>query len=94
MILGGILGTIGAGITVIQKLYTIICGRLIYGFACGLLSVAMPRVIEETIPDKYLGVFRGLYCCSFVLANLIANFVSVFLPPEQCTLLLAESPIT
>ncbi len=46
LILAAIIGSIGAGITIIQRFYAIIIGRLIYGFCCGLIAITLPRVME------------------------------------------------
>ena len=45
-----VIGIIGVGVTLIPKFYFLIFGRLIYGFASGVLSVANPRMIEEYVP--------------------------------------------
>ena len=94
LILAAIIGSIGAGITIIQRFYAIIIGRLIYGFSCGLIAITMPRVMEETIPGELVGVFGGLYCLSFAFATLVAYGMAAFLPPESQTEKLAESSVT
>ena len=94
LILAAIIGSIGAGITIIQRFYAIIVGRLIYGFSCGLIAITMPRVMEETIPGELVGVFGGLYCLSFAFATLVAYGMAAFLPPESQIEQLAVSPVT
>ena len=69
-------------------------GRLIYGFSNGFIAIAMPRTMEETIPNAWIGMFGGLYCLSFALATMIAYFMAYFLPPEEDTVALAASPVT
>ena len=81
LILASFIGSIGAAITIYQNIYSIIIGRLIYGFSCGLIAITMPRVMEETIPGEWMGMFGGLYCLSFAFATLVAYAMAVFLPP-------------
>jgi hypothetical protein len=45
-----ILGLVGVIMTLVLDIYCILIGRLIYGFAGGLLNVAIPRYIYEAIP--------------------------------------------
>jgi MFS family permease len=94
LILGAVIGSCGAAITIYQNFYAIICGRLIYGFSCGLLAITMPRVMEETVPGELVGMFGGCYCLSFAFATLVAYAMAVFLPPENDTAALATSPVT
>ena len=89
MIAAAVIGIIGAAITVYQRFSTIIIGRLIYGFSCGMLAISMPRVMEETVPGEFVGMFGGCYCLSFAFAVLVAYFMAVFLPPESDTVALA-----
>lgn len=59
-----------------------------------MLAISMPRVMEETVPGEWVGLFGGCYCLSFAFAVLVAYFMAVFLPPESDTVALAESPVT
>lgn len=67
---------------------------MIYGFSCGLIAITMPRVMEETVPGEYVGLFGGCYCLSFAFATLVAYAMAVFLPPENDSEALATSPVT
>lgn len=91
---GAVVGIIGAAITIYQKFWAIILGRLIYGFSCGMLAISMPRVMEETIPGEWVGTMGGFYCLSFAFATLIAYAMAAFLPPESEPEELATSPVT
>lgn len=75
------IGIVGAAITIYQRFWAIMLGRFIYGFSNGFIAISMPRTMEETIPNKYIGMFGGLYCLSFALATMIAYFMAYFLPP-------------
>ena len=55
---------------------------MIYGFSCGIIAIAMPRTMEETVPLNLVGLFGGLYCLSFAIATLIGYFQAVVLPPD------------
>lgn len=84
----------GTAITIYQKYWAIILGRLIYGYSVGIIAIAMPRLMEETVPGKLTGFFGGLYCLSFATATLIAYALAVFLPPDTDTEAIAESHVT
>ena len=43
----------------------------------------MPRLMEETVPNRLVGFFGSLYCLSFAVATLIAYGLAVFLPPDE-----------
>ena len=66
-----------------QSFWAIICGRLIYGFSVGIIAIAMPRLMEESVPSSLVGFYGGLYCLSFATATLIAYALAVFLPPAD-----------
>lgn len=93
MILSAFIGIIGTGITIYENFWAIIIGRLIYGFSVGIIAIAMPRLMEETVPGYLTGFFGGLYCLSFATATLMAYACAVFLPKDTETELLAESNI-
>ena len=44
------IGTVGVSLTLISNFYFLITGRLIYGFASGIFTVANVRMIEEYVP--------------------------------------------
>jgi hypothetical protein len=37
-----------------------------------MLAIAMPRVMEETVPSERIGIMAGLYALSFAFAQLVA----------------------
>lgn len=79
------MGIIGAGISMVQNVTYIMLGRIIYGFSVGLIAIAMPRSMEETVPEHTVGTFGGLYCLSFATAVLTAYLLALILPPESDT---------
>lgn len=60
----------------------------------GIIAIAMPRLMEETVPAKYCGAYGGLYCLSFATATLMAYAFAVFLPPDSDKEALADSAVT
>lgn len=48
----------------------------------GIIAIAMPRVMEETVPVNMVGFYGGLYCLSFATATLLAYALAVFLPKD------------
>ena len=52
LILSAVIGIVGTGITIYDRsFWAIIVGRLIYGFSVGIIAIAMPRLMEETVPN-------------------------------------------
>ena len=49
------IGTAGVVMTLFLNFYMIFFGRIIFGFASGVLTVATPRYIEEYVPLKHYG---------------------------------------
>ena len=43
--------------TVFLNIYAICLGRLFFGFFAGIYQLAVPRMIEETVPVYLLGIF-------------------------------------
>ena len=79
------IGMVGVTITLIPNFYAIICGRMLYGFSCGVIAVATARLTEETVPLKIVSFMSGLYCVSFPFATLCADFMASILPPDDDT---------
>lgn len=53
----------------VMNSFTVIClGRLIFGFATGVLLAAAPKIVEETVPAKIQDFGFG------TSTNLIINF--------------------
>ena len=75
----------GTAITVWEDYWAIIVGRLLYGFSVGITAIAMPRIMEETVPQNLVGFYAGMYCLSFAAATLFAYMCAVFLPPDGDT---------
>ena len=85
IIIAVIIGVIGASIAIYESVWAILVGRLIYGFGCGLIAIAMPRSMEETVPEHTVGTYAGLYCLSFATSVLIAYLLALILPQDTNT---------
>ena len=83
LIISAFVGMLGTGITMIQNFWAIVIGRFIYGLSVGMIAIAMPRLMEETVPNRLVGLFGSLYCLTFAVATLIAYALAVFLPPDE-----------
>lgn len=76
------IGTTGAAIAVFENITAILIGRLIHGLSVGLIAIAMPRSMEETVPEHTVGTYGGLYSLSFATAVLFAYLMALILPPD------------
>lgn len=74
---------IGAGITLILTVPTIIIGRFICGIAAGILTMCNAKSIVETVPVKYNGVFGALTNILICYGGLIALSLGLALPDEE-----------
>ena len=83
LLISALIGIIGTAITIVENFWAIIFGRLLYGFSVGIIAIAMPRLMEETVPLNLTGAYGGLYCLSFAFATLLAYALAVFLPPDK-----------
>ena len=88
------IGIIGTAITIWENYAAIIVGRLLYGFSVGIIAIAIPRIMEETVPINLVGFYAGLYCLSFAAATLFAYCFAVFLPPDDDTDALKATYVT
>jgi MFS family permease len=50
LIISCIIGIIGVSLSLIEIIYILLIGRFIYGLSIGLISVAIPRYIDEVVP--------------------------------------------
>jgi MFS family permease len=44
------LGIVGCGLSIVKQMAVLCIGRFVYGFSAGMLVVAAPKVIAETVP--------------------------------------------
>lgn len=62
---------IGASLTLVETLPTILVGRFVKGLAASVFQMASLKSLFETVPQKYYGVFASL-------TNIFLNFSGVF----------------
>lgn len=56
---------------------------MLYGFATGLISVTMPRYMDEVLPSKLISLYGGFWAFSFAIATIIAYLLALGLPPDR-----------
>ena len=66
--------------TLVLNFYTICVGRLVLGFCGGLFSVALTRMIEETVPVHLLGTFGIVTNLSMNAGNMAVILMGAGLP--------------
>ena len=54
------IGIIGCGVSVVESFWIICIGRLIHGFAAGVLCSAAPQMIGETVPQHLMDYGFGV----------------------------------
>ena len=54
VLVASVIGIIGTSLTLKLNLWFLLGGRVLYGFACGLLIPATARWLEETCPNDLL----------------------------------------
>ena len=80
IIIMNILGAFGTSITMIDEFYAIVVGKTMYAIATGVLLVAAPLMLEETIPVQATG-FYGSFTNIFVVLGLSTMmFMSGIIP--------------
>ena len=85
LFLGITIGITGVCITMVWNLYTIMIGRFLFGYSSGLMSVVLPRFIEETVP---LHLMEKLTICTLLgqnISGLLTGSLAFILPPDSDT---------
>jgi len=62
-----ILGLIGTLLTLVLDFYSMCLGRMIFGFASGILSCATPKMLDEIIPARMMD--KGFGTSTNILIN-------------------------
>lgn len=97
MILGGATFCVGATVQgAAFTLNTILCGRMIAGFAVGLLSANVPLYQGEIAPPEQRGTIVALYQLAITMGIMVAFWTNYWLQPEKhgwrCSILLQLIP--
>jgi len=94
LLVQAVIGIVGVGITMVPNFYAVIGGRVLYGLSVGMLAIATPRLMEETIPPYLVGGISAMYALSFAFAVLIADCLASILPPDTDTAALKSTNLT
>ena len=81
--MAAVIGICGVVLTLRTDIRFILGGRLLYGFATGLIAVSWPRYMEEVLPPANLSFFGGLYCFSFAIATMLGYLLALGLPVDD-----------
>ena len=75
VILFNIVGLLGCLLSLVANVPILCCGRFIYGFACGVIVCATPKILEETIPahvmDNGYGTSTNLAINIMIMVSLL-----------------------
>lgn len=83
LIISAVIGIVGTAITIWENMWAIIFGRMIYGISVGMIAIAMPRLMDETVPLYLQGFYGGIYCLSFAAATLLAYTLAIPMPQDD-----------
>lgn len=85
LIIFNVFAAIATTLTMFFNLWTIVIGRYLFGFCCGVFSVAGPKMLDETVPVHLHSIF-GTATNSFMSGGImIALLLGVLLPDEILT---------
>jgi len=77
MILFNCLAALGCIMMAIKDVTMINVGRFLFGFSCGVFACAVPKMIEETVPNHLLGQFGIVTNLSITFGQMISIFAGV-----------------
>ena len=80
-----LIGATGVLMCLVQNLYMLLLGRVIYGFAVGVTSVGMPRYLDEFVPLRRYSLCIGLYVLFINVGYVFALCGAVLLPNDTET---------
>jgi MFS family permease len=83
MLIFNFVGIVAVLLTLFLNVYTICFGRILFGICGGIFGVALPRMIEETVPAKILGSFGVITNLSVNTGSLVAILMGIGLPDTQ-----------
>ena len=78
-----IIAALSCALTMVLDLWYICLGRFTFGLSCGVFIIAGPKMVDETIPEKYLGIF-GTATNLFLSAGItVAILMGAILPLDD-----------
>lgn len=82
MIIMNIVGIVGSLMSVYPNYFVLIGGRVLYGMSAGVLIAAVPRILEETIPEEKFDLGFGAVTNIAIDVLVIINSVIVMFMPK------------
>lgn len=79
-----ILGAIATCFTLVLDFYSMCFGRMVFGFASGILSCATPKMLDETVPANLMD--KGFGTSTNILINLaffVVLIMAMGMPESQ-----------
>lgn len=77
-----VLSTLSLCLTLILNLPAIAIGKLLFGFSAGVINVACPKLLDETVPVDQLGAF-GIATNAYICLGIgLAMVIGIGLPEE------------
>lgn len=77
-----VIGLLALLATLVLNLYTILIGKFIFGFCSGIINVAGPKMLDETVPTSLLGAFGILTNTYICLGIFIGMLIGMGLPKD------------
>jgi len=74
---------IGAGISLILTVPTIIIGRFICGFSAGILNMSCSKSIVESVPVTYTGAFGAMTNVFLNIGMMVCTVLGMALPSDK-----------
>ena len=82
MIIACVIGIVGCGLTMIKSITLLCVGRVIYGYAGGIISVAANRMVDEYVPLQLFSTCSPVFSFALNIGTLIATFSAAILPSD------------
>ena len=73
---------LGTGITLVEKVWCLLLGRVICGFARGFFNIAVTRFQEEYIPPHLYSMLGPTFAVSCTVGSYVATISGLLLPPD------------
>jgi MFS family permease len=83
IIIFNIFAAISVTITLFLDVKAIIIGRFLFGFCCGVFSVAGPKMLDETVPTQYNSAFGTATNSCMSCGIMTALLLGALLPEDD-----------
>ena len=94
MMIMNLVGIFGVAMTLVQDIWMLLLGRVIYGLAVGICSVCLPRYVEEYVPLSRYSLCIALYAFSMNVGSLFALCSAIILPKDTDTQALLDDQVS